>query len=230
MSEYMERQRTRADVIQEKGPAYAAAFGKITGKMWRYVDPRKPGDIDSAWHTGFTLDEVGTGITIGVHERSREGKMVASVNWPSIPDGGAHGGLALLRDFYVVRDEKHVKESPEAGVSFGRFMGEVDACARRFVKLVYVPALDYWPDVLNHIASKRENFSVRDRVLAELGAEFGGMVHNNSNGSIRMHFPGSLPTISVGEAGHIRLDYTPTFSAATLRAYFNAVLAEKSAG
>jgi len=217
--------------VHAVGPAYAAEFRKQTGKAWRYLDPRKPGESNWYNDSHFSLTEIESGIVLSLHHNSHDKKVNCSAVMPDMPNGGPHGARAAFRDFYIQDDKGGtLKVTPDAGVAFDRFLSEVPTCARRFLKLVYAPMVVYWPQIQERIAGRIEAFAERDRVAAAIAREFKGTVKSDVAGrgseSAYVHLPSPLTGVEVAAGGHIRMNYPPSFNLHTLRGYFTACLTQ----
>lgn len=229
-TDYRREKQALTDKVQKIGPAYAAAFGKMTGTEWEYLDPRKAMESTDRFDvTGFQLRETVSGVMIGLYYSAYEGKANASPVLPKRPDGTPTGRPAIWRDFSLYTELNVKIQEPNAGVSGPRFLAEVDACARRFVKHVVEPYAALMPRIAARLAEWGGGLAERDAVVKLLCEEFGGEVSRNSRGSETntIYFRNTgLPPVDVRMGGHLYISH-PSFTLDTFRAYARAVLASK---
>jgi hypothetical protein len=239
MKTYSEEIAELAGPLLDMAPRYAELLTKLTGTAWRadaprnYFDPPTPPTL----RTDFTLVREDTGATIHIalirdHSHKKAHRVECSAGPVVLPDGTAHGERTPIRDFVPSRYDTNAggrvyDYAVEAAVSYPRFLAEPDAVARRFVKHVADPLHKLWPAILERIATRTEQYNVRDQVVAELVERFGGRIGtNHGSGSttyISFGAPYNLPSLTVDAGGAIRLTHTPTLTLATATALLSAI-------
>lgn len=228
-SAYHKEQRENAERVQATGPLYAAEFTRLSGSAWSYIDPIPPGGERDVWNMyGYKIRDVKTGREVYLYVSFSDKKVTASPSMPRLPNGtGDSGSPAAWRE-YGINDSKgnRVKDAPTAGVALDRFFTAVPACAKRFYTLVALPLAEYWPQVEATINLRLSAYSDRDKIAAELAAEFGGTFRKPPHGGEALYVsaPG-VPGFTVTAGGYIRLEHAG-FTVRTLRAYLRAHLAE----
>lgn len=229
MNDYHLAQITTTDAIQATGPLYAAEFTRLTGTPWHYVDPRKPDDPDARrWSHSYQLVQTETGLAVTIYVDTTAKRAGASPSLPVLPNGGKYGTNTIWREWHFKSADGTEVHKPEAGVSYDRFLTAIQACAKRFVTMVYMPYAEVWPQVAQRIEEKASGYQEMERVAALLASEFNGRLseHNRSDSTRTVYFSGNLPAVSVSFGGHLRVEH-PSFTLETFRAYARATLEVK---
>lgn len=221
LTQYQIENRDEARKIQATGPLYAAEFARLTGLAWSYVDLARPDeDRSDVWsRRGYNLREEGTGLLVSIYVSKHDKKAHASPVMPPRPDGTFSARPSIWRDYGIEVDGTRSQDAPVAAVAYDRFFSAVPACAKRFVDHVYRPFAAVWSQVEARLASDVESYAARDKVAADLAAEFGGEVRTPRNGgsALSVRIPDG-PHIEVTAGGYVRLDHA-SFNLRTLRAY-----------